>query len=69
MNQVPKIFFLRNKMHQQIQKGRKPIVNSFKTFSNLLESGFSTCRTSPHWAWSSVKTEKAKTLKILGHNI
>ena len=56
-------------MRQQIQKGPKPIVNFFKNFPNLLESGFSTCRTSPHWTWSSVKTEKVKTLEILGHNL
>ena len=56
-------------MHRQIQHGRKSIVNLFKKFSNLLESCFSTYWTSPHWTWSSVTKEKAKTLKILWHDI
>ena len=61
--------FLRSKIHQQIQKGRKSAVNFFKKIPNLLESGSSTCRISPHWTCSSVKIEKAKTLKILRYNI
>ena len=61
--------FLRNTMHRQAHKGRKPIVIFFKKLRNLLESGFSTCQISPHWTWSTVKPEKAKTLNILGYNI
>ena len=56
-------------MHRQILKDRKPTVNCFKKIRNLLESGFSTCQISPHWTWSIVKPEKAKTLNILGYSI
>ena len=39
---------LRNKMHQQIYKGRKPFIKFSKNFPGLLENGFSICQTSPH---------------------
>ena len=39
---------LRNKMHQQIHKGRKPFIKFSKNFPSLLENGFSICRTSSH---------------------
>ena len=61
--------FLRNKVHRPVHKGRKPTVTFLIKIRNLLESGFSTCQRSPHWVWSIVKPEKAKTLNILGYNI
>ena len=66
---VTENFFFKKQNAPTDSEGSKAYCNFFLKLPNLLESGFSTCRTSSDWTWSSVKTEKAKTLKILGHDI
>ena len=60
--------FLRNTVHSQIRKDQKRNENLSKRFLNLLESDFSICRISSNCTWSSIKTEKARTMKTLGND-
>ena len=63
------IIFRRNKLHIQIQKGRKPIVNFFFKLPKVREDGVFICWTCTDWTESSTGTEERNVLKLSGDEV